>query len=148
MKSKADLVRGWLLKANSDLTNAGLCLDTDQALDTACFHAQQAAEKCIKAYLTAHEIDFPFIHNLEKLIELCAQRDPAFLDLKVMSQELTPYAVELRYDDEFWPAIETARQAFDAALTVKNFVLDRLPDEFKPGERAPGRDSAGPSNGM
>jgi len=56
-----------------------VCLDAGQALDTACFHAQQAAEKYIKAYLTAHEIDFPFSHNLEKLIEMCAQRDPSFL---------------------------------------------------------------------
>jgi len=134
MKRKADLVQGWLRKAESDLTNSGMCLDAGQALDTACFHAQQAAEKYLKAHLTAHEIDFPFIHNLEKLVELCAQRDPSFLDLKVLSQELTPYAVELRYDDEFWPAIEIARQALDAALEIKRFVIDRLPDEMKPGE--------------
>jgi HEPN domain-containing protein len=134
MKRRADLVQGWLRKAESDLTNAGMCLDAGQALDTACFHAQQAAEKYIKAYLTAHEIDFPFIHNLEKLIEICAQRDPSFLSLKTTSQELTPYAVELRYDDEFWPAIETARQALDAAIEIKRFVIDRLPDEMKPGE--------------
>jgi len=29
------------------------------------------------------------------------------------------YAVELRYDDEFWPAAETARQALDAALEIR-----------------------------
>jgi HEPN domain-containing protein len=134
MKTKADLVRGWLLKAESDLANAGMCLAAGQALDTACFHAQQAAEKSIKAYLTAHEIDFPFIHNLEKLVELCAQRDPSFLSIKTSSQELTPYAVELRYDDEFWPSVETARQALDAALAIKSFVMDHLPVEMKPGE--------------
>lgn len=99
MKTKADLVRGWILKAESDLTNARICLSEGEALDTVCFHAQQAAEKFIKAYLTAYEIDFPFIHNLEKLIELCAQFDPSFLSIKTLSQELTPYAVELRYDD-------------------------------------------------
>jgi len=134
MKSKADLARGWLLKAKSDLTNAEICIDREQALDTACFHAQQAAEKCLKAYLTAHEIEFPFIHNLEKLVELCAQRDPGFLSLKATSQELTPYAVELRYDDEFWPALETARQALDVALEIQRFVMERLPDEMKPDE--------------
>jgi hypothetical protein len=51
-----------------------------------------------------------------------------------MSQELTPYAVELRYDDEFWPALETARQALDAALEIKRLVIERLPDEIKPVE--------------
>jgi HEPN domain-containing protein len=110
MKSKADLVRGWLRKADSDLANAQLCLSAGQALDTACFHAQQAAEKCLKAYLTAWGVQFPLIHNLEKLIDLCAQHAPGFADLRPLGQELTPYAVELRYDAEFWPTREAARQ--------------------------------------
>ena len=130
MKTKADLVKGWLRKAESDLTNAGLCIEQEQALDTACFHAQQAAEKYLKAYLTTNEIDFPFIHNLEKLIDLCAQRDISFLSIKALSQELTPYAVELRYDDEFWPALETAQQALDAALAIKDFVMQRMPPDI------------------
>lgn len=128
MKSKVDLVRGRLRKAESDLASADLCLSAGEALDTACFHAQQAAEKCIKAYLTAHEIEFPFIHNLEKLIELCARVDPSFMTIKALGQELTPYAVELRYDEEFWPSGQTARQALDAATTIREFVLNRLPD--------------------
>jgi HEPN domain-containing protein len=48
------------------LTNAGLCIEREQALDTACFHAQQAAEKCLKAYLTAYAIDFPSCTILKK----------------------------------------------------------------------------------
>ncbi len=135
MKTAADLVKGWLRKADSDLTNAGLCIEQEQALDTACFHAQQAAEKCLKAYLTACAIEFPFIHNLEKLIELCAQRDTAFASLKALSQELTPYAVELRYDAEFWPELDTARQALDAALTIKDFVVTHLPPESSSDSR-------------
>lgn len=131
MKSQADLVRGWVRKADSDLTNAGLCIEQEQALDTACFHAQQAAEKCLKAYLTAYAIDFPFVHNLEKLIELCVRRDASFASIKTLSQELTPYAVELRYDAEFWPALETAAQALSAAITIKDFVVERLPEEMR-----------------
>ena len=131
MKTQADLVKGWLRKADSDLTNAGLCIEREQALDTACFHAQQAAEKCLKAYLTAYAIDFPFVHNLEKLIEMCARRDASFLSIKTLSQELTPYAVELRYDAEFWPALDTAVQALSAAITIKDFVVERLPEEMR-----------------
>ncbi|MEA3338471.1 MAG: HEPN domain-containing protein [Chloroflexota bacterium] len=94
------------------------------------------AEKLIKAYLIAHGINFPFIHNLEKLIELGAQHDPDFINIKLLGQELTPYAVELRYDDEFWPEAATAGQALDAALAIKKFVIDRIPPEMKSeGER-------------
>jgi hypothetical protein len=35
MKTQADLVRGWLRKADSDLTNAGLCIEREQARETA-----------------------------------------------------------------------------------------------------------------
>jgi len=135
MKTKADLVRGWLLKAESDLAGARVCLDATQALDAVCFHAQQAAEKCIKAYLTASGIEFPFIHNLEKLIDLCARDDAAFTGIKRLGQELTPYAVELRYDAEFWPSLETARQALDAATEVRDFVVVRLPEGTRPGRQ-------------
>jgi len=130
MKDQTDLVRGWLRKAESDLANAEMCLSAGLSLDTACFHAQQAAEKWIKAYLTAYEVDFPFIHNLEKLIELCAQRDPSFVDLEAAGQELTPYAVALRYDVEFWPAPEIAQQAVDAAVAIRDFIMTRLPAEM------------------
>jgi HEPN domain-containing protein len=131
MKTQADLVKGWLRKADSDVTTASLCIEREQALDTACFHAQQAAEKCLKAYLTAYVIEFPFVHNLEKLIELCAQRDASFFDIKAIGQELTPYAVELRYDAEFWPALETASQALSTAMAIRDFVVERLPAEMR-----------------
>ena len=134
MKTKADLVKGWLLKAKSDIANAEMCLASNQALDTACFHAQQAAERSLKAYLIANDLDFPFIHNLEKLLELCAQNDETFLTLKLLCQELTPYAVGLRYDNEFWPSAETAQEALNAALTIKGFVDERLGLEMKPSE--------------
>ncbi len=134
MKSKDDLVRGRLRKAESDLASASLCLSAGKALDAACFHAQQAAEKCIKAYLTAHEIEFPFIHNLEKLIELCVRVEPSFRTIKTLAQELTPYAVQLRYDEEFWPSSQTAQQALDAATTIRDFVRDRLPATMYPPE--------------
>ena len=130
MKTKVDLVKGWLRKAESDLLNAKICTEAGQSLDTACFHAQQAAEKYIKAYLTEHDIDFPFIHNLEKLVELCIQQDISFSEIKNLCLHLTPYAVELRYDDEFWPSVETTREAFNAGQTIKAFILERLPDDY------------------
>ena len=51
MKDRHDLVRSWIRKAESDLAAVELALTAGQALDTACFHAQQAGEKYLKAYL-------------------------------------------------------------------------------------------------
>jgi HEPN domain len=35
-----------------------------------CFHAQQAAEKAIKALLIRHRVDFPYVHDLAALLTL------------------------------------------------------------------------------
>lgn len=132
MKTKADVVRGWFRKGDSDLANAKVCLAAGQCLDTACFHAQQAAEKYIKAYLVAYDVDFPFIHNLEKLVELCAEQDPSFLEFKELAELLTPYAVSLRYDQDFWPDEPTVEEAVEAAEHIRRFVVERLPDNISP----------------
>lgn len=43
----------------------------DNNFDAACFHAPQAAEKYLKAFLLHHGTKFPFTHNLKRLVELC-----------------------------------------------------------------------------
>ncbi len=72
MNGNAENARAWLQKAESDLAAAELCLQAKTALDAACFHCQQAAEKSLKAWLIACETEFPFIHDLSKLLSLCA----------------------------------------------------------------------------
>ena len=66
----------------------------------ACFHAQQAAEKALKAVMCLHGLEFRRTHDLEALAGLLRDIDVAppvdELDLRC----LTPYAVEFRYDDE------------------------------------------------
>jgi len=100
-RRKDDLVQGWLRKADSDLAALALALQAGVALDTACFHAQQGAEKFLKAYLLAHGIQFPFTHNLARLVILCQAHEPVFASLIDLATALTPYAVELRYDGDF-----------------------------------------------
>ena len=125
MKQKPDLVQGWIRKAESDM----LAMEASRqagAMDACCFHAQQAAEKLLKAYLIHNDVEFPFTHNLAKLVGLAAQMDQTFESLRPTADPLTPYAVELRYDDEFWPGPDVAKNACSAAQTIKDFVLARL----------------------
>ncbi len=63
---------------------------------------------------------------------LCEARDPSLSTLLSLAESLTPYAVELRYDDDFWATWGVAREAQDAALTIKSFVLARLPADITP----------------
>ena len=132
MKERGDLVRAWLAKADSD----GRALDGSLgagAFDAACFHAQQGVEKRLKAFLIHAGVEFPFTHNLSKLVEACAGKDAEFRDLLPVVEPLTPYAVELRYDADFWPSREVAEKARAAAQAVRDFVLKRLPPEMTLG---------------
>ena len=132
MKTTDDLVKGWIRKADSDLDNAALCIASNTSLDTACFHAQQGAEKLLKAYLIAYGLATPMIHNIEKLAELCEQHNPAFSTIKPLGAVLTPYAVQLRYDEDFWPTDAEAVTALQAARSLRSFVVPLLPKSMQP----------------
>lgn len=124
MKGKPDLVTGWLRKAASDLV-AMRASALAGSLDAACFHAQQAAEKYLKAYLIDQDQAIPHTPNLYKLFALCSEFDPAFRDLIDTADLLTPFAVEARYDTEFWPTSEMLEQAEVAANRIARFVSAR-----------------------
>jgi HEPN domain-containing protein len=126
MKGNQDVARGWLRKADSDLANVELCLAAHTALDTACFHCQQAAEKSLKAYLTAMHVEFPFIHDLKRLLDYCARIDPTFDALTAAALALNPFAVVTRYDDAFWPESEEVEAALESTRAVRRFVQERF----------------------
>lgn len=130
MKDAAELCCGLLRKAKSDRIAMEASLAA-QAFDVACFHAQQMAEKSLKAFLAQRGVTFPYTHNLAKLVEAGARLDTTFRSLLPAVAPLTPYAVELRYDDSFWPSQQVAEEARRSALAVLNFVLDRLPADLR-----------------
>ena len=132
MKGNNDVARGWILKAESDLKTLMILMDSGEPLDTACFHAQQAAEKYLKAFLSFHDKVFPRIHAIEELLAWCAKLDEGFADLIGETAFLTNYAVELRYDVDFWPEKEEAEAAFVAANQIKQVVLSILPEDMHP----------------
>ena len=67
--------------------------------DAVGFHAQQAAEKLLKALLVLYEQDYPRSHDLNVLISLLARID-IFLpsELQTMA-DLSPMATIYRYED-------------------------------------------------
>jgi len=62
-----------------------------------CFHAQQAAEKAIKAVLIRHRIRFPYVHDLAALLTLLEQTTGNLPDSVREAERLTQFAVEARY---------------------------------------------------
>lgn len=125
MNGNAEAARAWLQKAESDISAAEICLAAGLALDAACFHCQQAAEKSLKSWLIAREMEFPFVHDLGRLVALCAKLDPEFEHLRTIASSLTPFAVEMRYDAGFWPAEADTLEALKAAREIHRVVVER-----------------------
>jgi HEPN domain-containing protein len=66
--------REWLNRARSNLIRAASCRGlVGVYLEDACFDAQQAAEKAIKAVLLSRSVEFPWTHDLGQLLDLARQ---------------------------------------------------------------------------
>ena len=131
MPDELELARGWFLKAESDLNTAQRMAESDGPYDTACFHAQQAAEKYLKGLLAFRGVPFHRTHNLEELQRL-GESLPAWPLAGLDLAELSSYAVEARYDFEFWPDDRTTQEALRLALEVRRLVMEAVPQNARP----------------
>ncbi len=92
----------------------------------ACFHAQQAVEKAIKAVMCLDGLEYRRTHDLEQLsAELDESGRTSAVSLAHL-RRLTPYAVELRYDDD--PVNTLSR---DEAIQTVDLMLAWATDILK-----------------
>jgi HEPN domain-containing protein len=112
----------WVARAEEDLALARSALRRKQPLASgACFHAQQCAEKYMKALLISQSADFPKTHDLLLLNNLCSTNgilleiDPKHLNT------LTDYAVRTRYPGND-PTPEDAKEAIELTKLVRTFA--------------------------
>lgn len=146
MNDRRSHARAWLAKAESDRLAARRLFDAGGPFDAVCFHAQQACEKALKAVLAWAEVEIPRTHNLEDLQARCLTtvgQSPADALRSLDLSELTPYAVETRYDAEFWPDADTAEAAMRSAMRVVDLVSAFLELQSQGGP-PPGEQSAPP----
>ena len=112
----------WAAHAEEDFTLARAALKRKQPLAFgACFHAQQCAEKYIKALLISKRADFPKTHDLLMLSSLCSANG-IFLEIDPKHlNTLTDYAVRTRYPGND-PTPEDAKEAIELAKMVRSFA--------------------------
>ena len=98
---RLDLARVLLARAVDDETLVRkVCSDADVADSIVGFHAQQAAEKLIKAVLAARGVTFVKSHALSYLIGLVEENHIEAPDELSEADVLSPWAVEFRYEGE------------------------------------------------
>jgi HEPN domain-containing protein len=128
----------WLLKARQDLKAAKQLANNkeDDLTDIAIYHAQQTAEKALKAFLVVHKQSILKTHDLEKLLSLCIQIDLRFNQLLEEAFTLTPYGTKFRYpDDVIFPDKEDVIQAIDYAEKIFTNVKKIINEKSDPNLR-------------
>ena len=123
-------IAAWLALAEADVRIAQLVMEAPDAsaemYGLACFHAQQAAEKGLKALLTKRGVAFPRTHdNAYLLAALAESTSPELQDASAL---LAEYGVGPRY-----PGVAAGRsqaeaqEALAACSAVFAWLRSRLP---------------------
>jgi HEPN domain-containing protein len=117
-------VRQWVRYADEDLAYAqlGLSMEAGCPFRLVAYHAQQCAEKYLKGYLVLTGTDFPYTHDIERLLSLCSAAGASVTGL-MDAAELTSYAITTRYPGEVEEVDRAeAERAVQLAVLVKRTV--------------------------
>lgn len=121
--------REWLLFADDDRSAARTLMRSRHALyGIVCLHAQQAAEKLLKAFLVHHGQAPQRTHDCALLLAECVVLDATLAPLHGDAVLVTQYGVAPRYPDSpIMPARGDARDALHAMERIRAAVLALLP---------------------
>ncbi|MBU2575439.1 MAG: HEPN domain-containing protein [Elusimicrobia bacterium] len=116
-----DYAKEWIRKARADKLAAERALkdakrNKDQA-EIACFHAQQCAEKYLKAVLSMLGLAVPRIHDLLALAPILKKHGFPCAKLEKSFRTLNHFAVEIRYPG-FSATVSEAGTALNAMKKV------------------------------
>jgi HEPN domain-containing protein len=126
-------VKLWLEKGREDLLVAEMVLGAPMhSYDIVSFHAQQAAEKSLKAVLIRYQVPFGKTHDIRQLLSLVEPVAPGLRARMSEAEALTPHAVASRYPgvepgasrDEASRHLALARQVVDAVSALLKPYLD------------------------
>ena len=122
-------VKKWIAYGNDDLqlVKHSLLMESSCPYRLTAYHAQQCAEKYLKAFLVCNQIDFPYTHSVTRLIELV----PISLwreDEQERIEALSVYAITTRYpgEDE-----EVTKDEALNAIRLAELVKDTVGNELK-----------------
>ena len=122
-------IQAWLEKATEDDLACVSLIEHGRARPaSACFHAQQMADKYLKALLAASELKVKKTHDLRVLATLLKDVFPEVLSFEIEFTILNKYAITSRYPGDFPEGFTwaDAQEAYDAAVKIKDFVMSKI----------------------
>ena len=130
-------VARWVRLAEGDLAMARLGLESKEfnVYELVGFHAQQAVEKFIKAFLARSAVDFEDQHDIDYLQALVRKVDAQLASKIDPAASLNRYAVGTRYPGRYAAVTrEQAEAAMRIAEQVRADIKPLLSDASPPQE--------------
>lgn len=122
MKKDSLSAKDWLAKANEDMEIAEDLYNRNKFFGDVCFHAQQSAEKSLKAFLVYHRIVPEKTHNLSMLGEECFKIDNPLKEITVHLDNLNELYIPTRYPFK----VEFTREQAKEAIKSAKIVLEKI----------------------
>ena len=111
--AESQLIDEWIKKAEEDYQFAASVLEDTTFYAQICFHFHQAAEKYLKAFIVARDLEFQRIHDLLVLWKLCSAAEPGFGEIQDDCKFLNRFYIDTRYPVH-WPTNYTKEEALKA----------------------------------
>lgn len=120
----------WLKKADEDFEFAASVIEESPFYAQICFHFHQAAEKYLKSYLIAAELEFKRIHDLPVLLKSCLLKEPGLESIVKDCKLLNRFYIDTRYPVH-WPTEYTRQDAFEAKNAAEH-IRDVIKNALDP----------------
>jgi HEPN domain-containing protein len=123
-----EIAQEWIDRAEEDFGFASSSVKLENYFAQICFHFQQAAEKYLKAFIIAHDLEFRPVHNLLELLAICKEKDSNIAEIEEACRYLNPFYIDTRYPVH-WPTQydnETALKAQKAAEAIRMWIKAAL----------------------
>jgi HEPN domain-containing protein len=118
--------REWLRRARSNLAIAR-AQPAEACREDLCFELQQAVEKAIKAVLMFKQVEFPYTHDLARLVALLDDVVPVVPQSLKDAERLTPYASFTRCPHRGEPVSEDEyRHALGLAESIVRWAEEQI----------------------
>jgi len=115
------LINEWIEKAEEDFGFASSIIEESAYYAQICFHFQQAAEKYLKTYIVAYELEFRKSHELVELLGICKAKDQTFASIEEECNYLNRFYIDTRYPVH-WPVSYSKEDALKAKIAVKKIA--------------------------
>ncbi|MCL1947737.1 MAG: HEPN domain-containing protein [Chitinivibrionia bacterium] len=122
------LIREWIKFASDDLFVAKhLFYEVNpKQLYISCYHCQQCAEKILKAVLLSFGLELLKIHDLNKLCNLCTEKDNSFEEIQELCAFINPYGIDAKYPNELELYDEIVMVVLNRTQSIYDFCKAKI----------------------